>query len=126
MTGNDFRALGVFHQLHHLSAYIAVRRTVCAVSSYLILLIHIVRNSVHIRFLGHSLMECGIKYQNLRDFRHSIKTALDTHYSGRSVQGRISNAFVENFHNLVTQKHGLGNIGSAVNNSVTDSFDFIN
>ena len=72
-----------------LLGYVLVAGAVEAVAADLVLLVVLIRDSVHVVRLGHRLMECGIEYSDHRNVRtHNLAAGLNTDQVGRVVERR--------------------------------------
>ena len=98
----------------------------CAVTAYTVFLIHIIRNTVHINLLFHRLMECCVKHKHLRGIGHCSSTTLYAHNMCRGVKGRVCYTLLKNRHYLVTNENRACEIGTSVDNAVTDRLNLIN
>ena len=67
-------------------------------------------------------MRC--RNENLRNIRHNSGTAVDTHQVCGRVQRSKVDAQAQLIHNLGGNEAGLEEVRTAVDNAVTDSFDF--
>ena len=97
----------------------------CAVTTDGMFLINLVGDTVHERLLGHGLMECGIKYKNLRGVGHNLKATLNALNMCTGVQGSQIAAKLKLFHNILGQQHGFREECATVDDSVTDSLDLV-
>ena len=119
--------LGVLlaEKLYGSAANEAVRGAVEAVTADLVLLIVLVGNAVHINVIGHSAVEAGIKYRNLRN-RHDLLTLYDTLEVRGVVERAKVAALLDDSLYLVGNENRAGKLLTAVKNSVTYSADLIN
>ena len=101
---------------------VLVRCTVEAVATHLVLLIVLVRNSVHIRGSGHCLVEGSIKYCYLRN-GHDLLALNDTLKVSRVMKRTKVAALLDDCLNLIGYKNRAGELIAAVNNSVTNCAD---
>ena len=69
-------------------------------------------------------MECGVDYDYLRNAGHSGGAALDTHNMRGGVQRSKVNAEAQFFDYLGGNESGLSEISAAMDNAVSDCFDF--
>ena len=117
--------LQVFHLLaQHLGSSlgnVAVGGTVETVSSYLVLLIVLIGDTVDVCHFRHGLMESGIEYGNVRYARHQLLACTDTDKVCRIVKRCKVVALFDGSHGLVVDQAGRGELLSAVDNTVADS-----
>ena len=124
MAGYDLGALSLAaEKLDHLACNIAVRGAVCAIATDTVLFVHIVGKSVHISLGSHRLMECGIKYEYLGNICHNSKATLNTLNVCAGVKRCIIIAELELLENLICEEHGLGEVVTAVDDSVAYCLD---
>ena len=95
------------------------------VAADLILLGILIFDGVSRSLLGLGGMERGIEDENLGNLRHNGGTAVDTHQMCRGMQGCKVNAHTKLFHDLGGDQAGLKEVGTAVDDAVTDSLDLL-
>ena len=79
VANDDLQIFVLFAQnLSSLLGYIRVAGSVEAVTSDLVFLIILVRQTVHISFLRHGLMESGVKYSYHGSGGHQLLACIDT------------------------------------------------
>ena len=101
--------------------YIVMAGTVETVTADLILLIILIRKSVHICPLRHSLMECRIEYCSLWNSGHIFLTGIDSYEICRIVERRkCTELFYVLFHTLV-YKYGFIEFLATMNHPVAYS-----
>ena len=98
---------------------IAVRSAVEAVATDSILLVQLVRNSVHICLIWHCLVESGIKYSHLRNARKCLFNRLNTFEVSRVVKRSEFDALNNHLFYFWSDKHRLIKLLAAVYYTVT-------
>ena len=79
MAGNNLKLLRLLSEDSSGSkSYITVARSVEAVAADTVFLVIFVRKRIHIRIVGHRLMEPGIKNSNLRNIAHDLLAGVDS------------------------------------------------
>ena len=126
VAGDDLRLLeGLVQQLRHFAGHEPVRGAVRAVAADVVLLVHIPGNAVHVGLRRHGLVERGVEDEDLRLVGHDGEAALDAHDVRAGVKGSEVAAELELIENLVAQKDGLEEVGTAVHDTVADALDLV-
>ena len=119
VAGDDLKLLdGLAHQLCAAAGDIAVARAVEAVAADAVVLIILIRNSVHEGLAGHGLMESGVENCDHGDIAHDITAGIDADDVCGIVQGGKGGALLESLHDLVCDEDGGSKLLTAVNDTV--------
>ena len=125
MAYDDLQIVVVFaKELCGSLGYEFMRSSVEAVFTDCVFLIVLFRNTVHICFRRHGLMECGIKYCYVRNARHQFHAGIDSHQVCRIVQRTKVSALLDNFDYFVIDDNRVCDLHSAVQNAVSDGIYF--
>ena len=96
-----------------------------AVATNLVLLVELIRQSVHVMLRRHGLMERGIKYSYLRDIlAHNVLARADTDQVCRVVQRSQRNASLDCLDNFIIDEDGISKVLAAVYDTMTNSINF--
>ena len=126
VAGDDLKLLdGLAHQLCAAAGDIAVARAVEAVAADAVVLIILIRNSVHEGLAGHGLMESGVENCDHGDIAHDITAGIDADDVCGIVQGGKGGALLESLHDLVCDEDGGSKLLTAVNDTVADSVNLL-
>ena len=125
MAYDDLQIVVVFaKELCGSLGYEFMRSSVEAVFTDCVFLIVLFRNTVHICFRRHGLMECGIEYCYVRNARHQFHAGIDSHQVCRIVQRTKISALLDNFDYFVIDDNRVCDLHSAVQNAVSDGIYF--
>ena len=127
MSGDELEILDVLaHQISHSAGYEAVGCAVSTVAADGVLLIILIRNSVHIRLLGHSGVERGVEYDYHRDLvAEDLLAAADSLYVTCVVQRSQRDKALDTCDDLVGDELGIAEQSAALDYAVTDSRDLV-
>jgi len=114
---------GLAENFYHLAGNIAMRCSVRTVAADMLLFHHFIRNGVNICLFGHGLMESRIKYEHLRNIRHNLCTAFDSHEVRSCMKRREIAAELQLCKHFFGDKNTLEEVRTSVHYSVTYSLD---
>ena len=95
------------------------------IATHTVLLVQIVRDSVHISLSRHGLVEGGVEHTYLRQTWHQLLNSINTLQVSGVVQGSQIRALLESLQNLVGKNHALIEFLAAVHHTVTYSVDLL-
>jgi len=102
-----------------------MRSSVEAITTYTILFIQFVRNSIHISIIRHCLMESRIKYTYLRNVRKNSRNSIHPFQVSRIVKWSQVITSSESFQNFFIQQYRFAETLSPVYHTVTYSINLI-
>jgi hypothetical protein len=102
-----------------------VRRPVKTVTPNAVVFVVTVRESVHVRFRRHRLMESRIKYTDLRDAGHQLLADFDAGQVSRVVERTPRIAFADGIFARLRHLCGFRKIWPSMDNAMTDRRDLI-
>ena len=106
VTGDDaFFGRIDTQELADATRYIAMGCAVETITADTVFLIQLVRNGIHVRIIGHGLVESRIEYTHLRDAGQQLADSLDTFQVSRVVQRSQVGIGFPLLEHLVRQQH---------------------
>ena len=102
-----------------------MRSSVEAITTYTILFIQFVRNSIHVSIIRHCLMESRIEYTYLRNVRKNSRNCIYPFQVSRIVQRSQIIASCKGFQYLLVQQYRFAETLASVYHTVTYGIDFI-
>lgn len=124
MANDDFAILFA-EKLDGFFADELVRSAVEAVFAHFVSVVYGIRNTVHIRFCGHSAMESRVEHRHHRHVGHNLSATLYASNVARHMKRSEFRILFANADNFVVDKHGLIEVLTAVKNSVSHCADFV-
>ena len=106
-------------------ADVLVGSSVSAVTAYAILLVVLVRKSVHVHFRSHGLVECGVENCDLRHLRKDFLHRTDSEDVGRIVKWGIVAADGYLLHHILIDESRTAEEVSSLDDAVTHSIDLL-
>ena len=127
MARNHIQFVNRFiHKSSSLFSNKLVRHTMSTISSYTIFFKILVRQSIHISFFRHCLMEACIKNQNFRYARHSFQACIDSQKCRRIMKWCIRNRFlIKSLQYFISNQSRFFKERTRIYYSMTNSSNFI-
>lgn len=125
VAGNDtLLFVGKVQEFAGTTRYVAVARSVEAVTAYAVFLVKFVRQRVHVGVLRHCLVESRIEYSDLRYIGEDLFYGIDTFEVSRIVKRCNIDAFDDFLFYGFVDKYRLVEFLSAVYDAMTYGVDF--
>jgi len=127
MAGDELQLFdGLAKHFSCTAGNIAVAGAMEAVTTDLVVVVVFVGDSIGVSLSGHGLMERGVENSNLGNvLAHNLGAGVDAGEVCGVVQRSKGDAVFDSLHNFVGDENGRSKGFTAVNNTVTDSVDFL-
>ena len=121
----DHLELLLAHQLGSTLGNVLVGGAVEAVATDGVILVVLGGNGVAVSLGGHGHMEGGVEHGDLRRGGHHLLASLDAHQVGGVMQWSQGDALLDGNDHVVIDDAGVKELHAAMQNTMTDSVDFV-